>query len=253
MTGHGVNRRYHCTECSYSTIYSQTLVNHMRRHNGEKPYQCHCGKRFTQAGSLATHDKTHSNEMAHICSTCGKQFRHAFSLKKHQLVHKAGQFTCNICQKNLKTEVSLTAHMNRHYNIRNYSCEECGDMFVTSTDLINHRKTHSSEKTAECHLCDYKTKSKKNLVTHLKRHAGEKSFECDICSKTAYTRSDLRRHMRVHSREKPYPCGLCAQRFSQPGSLNHHVRNLHGVADYRWGRASSMRRMAARSNTSVVD
>ncbi|KAG6463428.1 hypothetical protein O3G_MSEX013869 [Manduca sexta] len=33
VTGFGSERRYHCTSCSYTTPHSQTLTNHMRRHN----------------------------------------------------------------------------------------------------------------------------------------------------------------------------------------------------------------------------
>lgn len=170
ITGSGINRRYICTKCPYSTPHSQTLVNHMRRHNGARPFICDCGKRFTQSSSLTAHRKTHSNITYYTCSTCGKQFKHSFTLKNHQRVHEAGTFTCTICQKVLKSQQSLQEHMHRHKNIRNYNCEDCGATFVTCSDLISHRKKHDIEKKAECHLCDYKTHAKKNLMLHLKRY-----------------------------------------------------------------------------------
>ncbi|XP_004928602.1 transcription factor Ouib-like isoform X2 [Bombyx mandarina] len=40
VTGNGIYRLYHCTTCTYSTPHSQTLINHMRRHNGERPFVC---------------------------------------------------------------------------------------------------------------------------------------------------------------------------------------------------------------------
>lgn len=171
VTGTGVNRRYHCTKCSYVTPHSQTLVNHMRRHDGERPYHCECGKRFTQSSSLAAHQKTHSSNTYYTCSTCGKQFKHAFTLKNHLRVHNTGLFSCNICKKNLKSRQSLQEHMRRHYNIRNFNCEDCGATFVACSDLLNHRKKHSTEKKAECHLCGYRTHTKKNLIIHLKRYS----------------------------------------------------------------------------------
>lgn len=169
VSGCGSTRRYNCTRCDYSTPHSQTLVNHMHRHDGVRPYQCECGKSFTQASSLSAHRKTHSNTKSYTCSICGKQFKHTFSLKKHLLVHESGNYSCDICHKTLKTKQSLQNHIYRHYNVRNYSCEGCGDTFVTASELQNHRLKHSSEKKVECHLCGFKTNTKRNLIVHLKR------------------------------------------------------------------------------------
>lgn len=169
VSGNGTARRYHCTVCSYSTPHSQTLVNHMRRHNGERPYSCECGKNFTQSSSLAAHRKTHSTATYFTCALCGKQFKHAFAMKNHLRVHENGSFSCSVCFKLLKSKQSLQSHIRRHYNICNYNCEDCGDTFVTSSELLNHRRKHSLEKNIECHLCGYKTHTKKNLIIHLKR------------------------------------------------------------------------------------
>lgn len=169
VSGFGASRRYHCTSCSYSTPHSQTLVSHMRTHNGERPYSCECGKSFTQSSSLTAHHKTHSTTTYFTCSLCGKQFKHAFTMKKHMRVHENASFSCSICFKSLKSKESLKGHMHRHYKIFNYNCEDCGDTFVTSAELRNHRKKHSLEKKLHCHLCGYKTHTKKNLIVHLKR------------------------------------------------------------------------------------
>ncbi|XP_059047534.1 zinc finger protein 211-like [Achroia grisella] len=233
VTGFGTARRYHCTFCSYSTPHSQTLVNHMRRHDGERPYHCECGKSFTQSSSLAAHQKTHSDTTYYTCAICGKQFKHAYSLKNHSRVHESGNLECKICQKVLKSKQSMRDHIHRHYNIRNYNCEDCGGTFVTSSELLNHRRTHNLEKKIECHLCGYKTHTKKNLIIHLKRHVGDKSFKCELCEVNFYTKGDLRRHQRVHTREKPFSCPSCAQRFTHSPSLNKHMHTVHGI-QYKW-------------------
>ncbi|KAJ8734200.1 hypothetical protein PYW07_014751 [Mythimna separata] len=233
VSGFGAARRYHCTSCSYSTPHSQTLVSHMRTHNGERPYSCECGKSFTQSSSLAAHRKTHSATTYFTCSLCGKQFKHAFSMKKHMRVHESASFSCSICCKSLKSKESLKAHMHRHYKICNYNCEDCGDTFVTSAELHNHRKKHSLEKKLQCHLCGYKTHTKKNLIIHLKRHTGNRAFKCDLCHVGFYTQSSLRRHLRVHTGDKPYTCPTCGQKFSYSPSLNKHMKTIHGV-DYKW-------------------
>ncbi|XP_047514281.1 zinc finger protein 135-like isoform X1 [Pieris napi] len=238
ITGFGASRRYHCSRCTYSTPHSQTLVNHMRRHNGERPYHCECGKSFTQSSSLSAHKKTHSNLTYYMCTVCGKQFKHAFTLKKHSKVHENATFSCNLCQKKLKSQESLQDHMHRHYNVRNYNCEDCGDTFVTSSELLNHKKKHSLEKKVECHLCGYKTHTKKNLIVHLKRHAGDKSYKCRVCNVAFFSSGDVQRHQRVHTREKPFTCPVCVQRFTYSTSLNKHMMTVHNIkykwADFKW-------------------
>ncbi|CAH0405815.1 unnamed protein product [Chilo suppressalis] len=234
VTGFGVDRKYHCTSCPYTTPHSQTLVNHMRRHDGERPYVCHCGKRFTQSSGLSAHLKTHSDTRYFTCSKCGRQFKHAYTLKRHAVVHETSKFICNICHKGLKSKQSLQEHIQRHYNVRNYSCEDCGDTFVSSSELIHHKKKHYVDQKLECHLCGYKTCEKRRLILHLKRHTGDKAYKCKLCEVTFYTQGEMRRHQRVHTHEKPYLCPACSQRFSYSPSLNKHMSTVHGV-QYKWG------------------
>lgn len=63
---------------------------HLRRHSGEKPYQCtwgECSWRFARSDELARHRRSHSGDKPYRCSECGKRFTRSDHLAKHGLVH----------------------------------------------------------------------------------------------------------------------------------------------------------------------
>ncbi|XP_045582580.1 protein tramtrack, beta isoform isoform X12 [Procambarus clarkii] len=58
-------KKFECIYCSYFTITSTNLLNHMRTHTGEKPFACaHCPYRSTQKGNLRTHINKHHFEVS---------------------------------------------------------------------------------------------------------------------------------------------------------------------------------------------
>ncbi|KAI1812838.1 hypothetical protein GGS20DRAFT_516315 [Poronia punctata] len=59
-------QRFFCTDyppCKLSFTRSEHLARHIRKHTGERPFQCHCSRRFSRLDNLRQHAQTvHVNE-----------------------------------------------------------------------------------------------------------------------------------------------------------------------------------------------
>ncbi|KAL8760719.1 MAG: hypothetical protein Q9184_003099, partial [Pyrenodesmia sp. 2 TL-2023] len=59
-------QKFYCTEfppCNLSFTRSEHLARHIRKHTGERPFQCHCSRRFSRLDNLRQHAQTvHVNE-----------------------------------------------------------------------------------------------------------------------------------------------------------------------------------------------
>ncbi|PBP16329.1 hypothetical protein BUE80_DR012969 [Diplocarpon rosae] len=62
----GKSQRFHCTywpPCTLSFTRSEHLARHIRKHTGERPFQCHCLRKFSRLDNLRQHAQTvHQNE-----------------------------------------------------------------------------------------------------------------------------------------------------------------------------------------------
>ncbi|KAF3763834.1 hypothetical protein M406DRAFT_347292 [Cryphonectria parasitica EP155] len=60
------NQRFYCRDyppCTLSFTRSEHLARHIRKHTGERPFQCHCQRRFSRLDNLRQHAQTvHVNE-----------------------------------------------------------------------------------------------------------------------------------------------------------------------------------------------
>lgn len=59
-------QKFYCTDfppCNLSFTRSEHLARHIRKHTGERPFQCHCSRRFSRLDNLRQHAQTvHINE-----------------------------------------------------------------------------------------------------------------------------------------------------------------------------------------------
>ncbi|KYK62054.1 hypothetical protein DCS_03199 [Drechmeria coniospora] len=90
------SQRFYCTDyppCNLSFTRSEHLARHIRKHTGERPFQCHCSRRFSRLDNLRQHAQTvHVNEdipMDSLAATGSRFQRHIRAERVRQAGNRA--------------------------------------------------------------------------------------------------------------------------------------------------------------------
>uniref|UniRef100_A0A1A9WU83 C2H2-type domain-containing protein n=1 Tax=Glossina brevipalpis TaxID=37001 RepID=A0A1A9WU83_9MUSC len=142
-------RQYLCDICGKSYTQSSHLWQHLRFHQGVKPFACKepgCNRKFTIRPDLNDHiRKCHTGERPYQCLICGKRFLTGSVFYQHRLIHRGE---------------------------RRYECEECGKRFYRADALKNHQRIHTGEKPFGCLFCTKNFRQRGDRDKHIRaRHA----------------------------------------------------------------------------------
>lgn len=143
MNRHSGAKPFKCTECGKGFRSPSTLfMHHRRNHTQEKPYRCtECPKRFAARMELEFHSRQHTGVRPFCCQLCNKSYTSRGSLTKHMLTHSQQRpFHCTVCAKSFFSATTYRAHMNVHNNVRPFACQHCGKTFYSQNKMSRHRK-----------------------------------------------------------------------------------------------------------------
>ncbi|XP_075159813.1 uncharacterized protein LOC142232966 [Haematobia irritans] len=130
-----------CPYCG-ETFTQASLIIHIRRHTGHKPYKCDsCDKAFPRRQDLNIHQRRHTGEKPHECSVCSKSFSRANKLARHMRIHTGTRpYQCPECGRSFTQSNDLKIHIRRHTGDRPYRCNVCSESFICGAALNAHRK-----------------------------------------------------------------------------------------------------------------
>ncbi|XP_026688616.1 zinc finger protein 271-like [Diaphorina citri] len=176
---------YMCCFCEYHTYKKNDMLKHIRRHLGEKPFQCEfCDYKSSAPSDLQTHKR-----IRHSCSTVIENVpEEVGQMSKYYTKGRKKMFSAFIVRTILKVIpcVYCCKYLTKNAEILLHHCKSC---FAMERLGVSYNYM--------CFTCEYHTNNNHNMLRHIRRHLGEKPFQCEFCDYKSSAPSDLQTHKRI--------------------------------------------------------
>jgi len=113
---HAATKECSCRHCSESFRWHHQLKSHLlKSHNEGTWFTCHiCQKKFSHKCDLKEHIRRHEGVKPYVCDECSKCFCTARDMRQHQVVHSdVKKFCCGFCGKDFKRPRGVKEHYRR--------------------------------------------------------------------------------------------------------------------------------------------
>ena len=134
---------YNCDQCAYRAVSKQSLIQHMKNHEGVVLETCHiCGGKYKE---LVKHiQRNHINKNSNLmvkCESCGKEMKKKCLAGHMKSVHMERKYACHLCSYKAQTNYNLKLHISKsHLGVKELEKEQCPHCDVCTTNLPHHLK-----------------------------------------------------------------------------------------------------------------